>query len=92
MDRLHITCGSQGGTRAFGWQCGHASASGFHCLVFPVAAVPKWGPEARHLEDTLLFAKCHTLCRAGARNNIPALNMTLFVCDINMPPKIHCGA
>ena len=34
---------SQGGTRAFGWQRGHASASGFHCLVFPVAAVPKWG-------------------------------------------------
>jgi hypothetical protein len=51
------------------------------------------GPEARHLEDTLIFAKCHTLCRAGARNNLPALNMTLLsVCDINMPHKIHGGA
>lgn len=33
----------QGGTRAFGREHGPASASGPQCLVFSVAAVPKWG-------------------------------------------------
>ena len=43
MERLILPVASQGATRAFGREHGLASASELQCLVFSVAAVPKWG-------------------------------------------------